>query len=135
MLYFHSRSAIKLSLVVYCQLTFMNLAGIFLTSRLDCACKSEPLLADLFSPKNSDLKASIYCTLIYDWPSDFLFFVLKTFVKLIIPLFDQSRYWQQRSPDPIQKHHHHLSLGITSFCKKKKKHNKTFVFSTLYGLW
>ena len=62
--------------------------------------------------------------MIYNWTSDFLFFVLKMYVKLILPLFDQSRYWQQRSPDPSQKHHHHMSLGITSFCKKKK--HKTF---------
>jgi hypothetical protein len=66
--------------------------------------------------------------LIYNWTSDFLFFVLKMYVKLVLPLFDQSRYWQQRSPDPSQKHHHHMSLGITSFCKKKNtKHFSVFI--------
>jgi len=130
---FHSRSSIQHSLIVYCQLTFMKLAGIFLTSRLDHVYKLEPLLGDIFCPQNSDLEVSIYSTLIYNWPSDFLFFVLKMYVKLIIPLFDQNRYWQQRSPDPSQKHHHHMSLGITSFCKKKNtKHSSIFI--TLWNM-
>ena len=107
----------------------MNLAGIFLTSRLDHAYNLEPLLGEKIFPQNSDLEVSIYSTLIYNWTSDFLFFVLKMYVKLVLPLFDQSRYWQQRSPDPSQKHHHHMSLGITSFCKKKKH------FSVFIMLW